>query len=60
MIKEINKIEEQLLTLMQGDKRTFHNPVTDEDYIYDAIFEAYNILKNLRFKMEEETYQNDE
>lgn len=56
MIKEINKIEEQLLTLMQGDKRTFHNPVTDEDYIYDAIFKAYNILKNLRFKMEEETY----
>lgn len=37
---------------MEGDQRTFSNPVTDEDYIYDAIFEAYKILKNLRFKLE--------
>ena len=36
---------------MEGDKRTFSNPVTDEDYIYDAIYDAYKILKNLRFKL---------
>ena len=44
---------------MKGDKRTFNNRITDEDYIYDAIFEAYTILKNLRFKMENETYEHD-
>ena len=51
MIDKLNDIEQELLTLMEGDKRTFSNRVTNEDYIYDAIFDAYKILKNLRFKL---------
>ena len=54
MIDKLNDIEHELLPLMEGDKRTFSNRVTDEDYIYDAIFDAYTILKNLRFKLTEE------
>lgn len=50
MIANIDPIIEQLEYILEKDQRTFSNPVTDEDWFFDQIYEAYKILKNLDLK----------
>lgn len=47
MIANIDPIIEQLEYILENDQRTFSNPITDEDWFFDQIYEAYKILKNL-------------
>lgn len=55
MIANIDPIIEQLEYILEKDQRTFSNPVTDEDWFFDQIYEAYKILKNLDLKQ----YKNE-
>lgn len=45
MEDNIDKALKILETLMESDKRSFHNQETENDWIFDRIYEAIKLLK---------------
>lgn len=41
----VDKALKILETLMESDKRSFHNQETENDWIFDRIYEAIKLLK---------------
>ena len=44
-IKAWDKIDKDLKTMMEGDKRTFNNQITDDSKYYDGIYDAIKVIQ---------------
>ena len=42
---DIDVLEEKILHIMEGDKRTFNNQITDDGLYYDGVYAVLKILK---------------
>lgn len=54
----MNNLDDILIKLeyiLEADPRTFSNPISNNDFYFDQIYEAYKIIKNLQsYKFKEE------
>lgn len=54
----MNNLDDILIKLeyiLEEDPRTFSNPISNNDFYFDQIYEAYKIIKNLQsYKFKEE------
>lgn len=44
---DIDTLEEKILHIMEGDKRTFNNQITDDGLYYDGVYAVLKILKQV-------------
>lgn len=50
----LDKILRSMEEFMSHDKRTFSNPVSDDAWIFDKVYEWYKTLKELEYGMKSE------
>lgn len=47
----LDEIDERLHIIMEGDRRTFTNQITEDGLYYDGIYEAIKIVKEISSKV---------
>ena len=51
-LEALDSIDEKLHILMEGDRRTMSNQITEDEKYYDGIYEAIKVVKEFSSKVE--------